>query len=298
MAWISRLPLAWIHRVGGWLGRLAYAVSGSYRVLVRDNAARAGLDAAQRIASVAHAGRMLAELPWLWLRAHHRPLGALVQWQGAELVDEVIAAGRGLVMLTPHLGCFEVVAQAYAERWGRDCPLTVLYRPARQAWLREWQHTARTRPGLHTAPATLAGVRQMLRALRRGEALGLLPDQVPPEGMGVWVPFFGVPAYTMTLAARLLDQSGAGWLVLWGERLDRGRGWRIHVRRPEPLPASSPGRDDEPFAAGARAINREMERVIGEAPEQYLWGYNRYKQPRKVEAASPDARTQQGADAR
>lgn len=280
LAWISRLSLGLIHRVGGALGWLAYALSPVYRRRLRANASRAGLSTTQRRESVAHAGRMLAELPWLWLRPANQPLGGLVQWRGAELIDDALAAGKGLLLLTPHLGCFEVLAQSYAERWGRDSPMTALYRPARQAWVRDWQETARDRPGLHTAPATLAGVRQMLRALRRGETLGLLPDQVPPQGMGVWVPFFGTDAYTMTLAARLQLQTGAAWLPFWGERLPGARGWCVHVHRPEPLVRAPGASDDEHLAACALAINRAMERLILSAPQQYLWGYNRYKQPR------------------
>ena len=88
----------------------------------------------------------------------------------------------------------------------------MVLRPARQAWLRELEETARDRPGLETAPANLAGVRQMIRALRQGQTVGLLPDQVPPEGLGVWVPFFGQPAYTMTLAARLDRGVFTAWL--------------------------------------------------------------------------------------
>jgi Kdo2-lipid IVA lauroyltransferase/acyltransferase len=129
----------------------------------------------------------------------------------------------------------------------------------------------------------------MLRALRRGETLGLLPDQVPPEGMGVWVPFFGADAYTMTLAAKLMLQTGAAWLVVWGERLPGGRGWCVRVHEPAPLPALPGATDDERVAASAAAINREMEQLILQAPQQYLWGYNRYKRPRaqpKTEAAS------------
>ncbi len=145
-------------------------------------------------------------------------------WAGATLIDDAHARGRGIVFLTPHLGSFEVTAQAYAERYAAEHgPITVLYRPARKPWLRDLVDTARGRPGLAAAPATLAGVRQMIRALRRGEAVGLLPDQVPPEGLGVWAPFFGKPAYTMTLAARLVQQTGATLLLAWGERLPAGR---------------------------------------------------------------------------
>jgi Kdo2-lipid IVA lauroyltransferase/acyltransferase len=139
---------------------------------------------------------------------------------------------------------------------------------------------SRARPGLATAPATLAGVRQLIRALRRGEAVGLLPDQVPPEGMGVWAPFFGKPAYTMTLAARLVQQTGAVPLLVWGERLARGAGYAVHfLPFEESLPA-----DASAQAESAAVINRAMERLILQRPQQYLWGYNRYKQPRALAA--------------
>jgi KDO2-lipid IV(A) lauroyltransferase len=194
----------------------------------------------------------------------------------------MLARGRGLVLLTPHMGSFEVSAQAYAERFGARQPITVLYRPARQAWLRELEETARARPALATAPANLAGVRLLMRALRRGETLGLLPDQVPPDGMGVWVPFFGQPAYTMTLAARLAQQTGAAVLSLWCERLPRGAGYVVRVSPlAHPLPES--GGDEAALQeASAVAINRSMEALIRKHPAQYIWGYHRYKRPRSV----------------
>ncbi|MGH8795633.1 MAG: lysophospholipid acyltransferase family protein [Caldimonas sp.] len=233
-------------------------------------------DAALAAAVAAEAGRLLLELPRLWLRPAGEPISPPVCWEGAEAIDAALALGRGVVFLTPHLGCFEVTAQAYAERYGpRFGPITVLFRPARKAWLRPLVGGSRTRPGLAAAPATLAGVRQMMRALRRGEAVGLLPDQVPPEGLGVWAPFFGKPAYTMTLAARLVQQTGAVPLAAWGERLPAGAGYAVHVAAfAEALPA-----DPAAQAESAAVVNRAMERLIRQRPEQYLWGYHRYKAP-------------------
>ena len=284
--WLSRRRLSTLHVLGGLLGWLAYGLSGSYRRRLVQNANLAGLPARNRRSAVAEAGRMVAELPWLWLRPTNRPLGSAVQWQGQALMDAAISEGRGLVVLTPHLGCFEVCAQAIAERYGDRTRLTAMYRPARQPWLRELEETARARPGLATAPAALAGVRQMIRALRRGESVGLLPDQVPPEGMGVWAPFYGQPAYTMTLATRLAQQTGAVLLLIWAARLRAGRGYVLRVSAPsQPLPSQA--LDDEALQlACAAAVNREMEGLIGQCPSQYLWGYNRYKQPRKVHAVT------------
>ena len=278
LAWLSRRPLWFLHAVGAALGWLTWALSPSYRRRFGANAARAGVAPSARREAVAEAGRMVLELPYLWLRPADAPLAPPVRMEGTRHIEDALAAGRGIVFLTPHLGCFEVTAQAYAERYGAaHGPITVLYRPARKRVLREVVDTARARPHVAAAPATLAGVRQMIRALRRGEAVGLLPDQVPPEGLGVWAPFFGEPAYTMTLAARLVQQTGATPLVAWGERLPHGRGFVVRI---SPLTEPLPFEDAHPADACAAAINRAMEALIRQCPQQYLWGYHRYKTPR------------------
>lgn len=318
LRWLSRRSLRSLHALGAWLGWTIYLFSPDYRRRVLRNAARAGVSVAQRRQSVAEAGKMATEGLRLWLRPVGEPIADPVHWEGEQLIDEALALSRGLVFLTPHMGSFETTAQAYAQRFGARQPITVLFRPARYRTLRELQEMARTRPALSTAPATLGGVRQMLRALRRGEAVGLLPDQVPPDGMGVWADFFGRPAYTMTLAARLALQTGAPILLAWCERLPAGGGFVLRLSRlAEPLPRrvadlSARQRDADASASRARAlaqprddaaalqqaqaevINRAMEVLILQCPQQYLWGYHRYKGPRQ---ASADAALAAEADA-
>ncbi len=269
----ARWPLGLLHALGAALGWLTWAASPTYRRRVSENARRAGYDFAAVRASIAHAGRMALETPRLWFGA---PVPVL--WQGDDWLEQAYASRRGIVFMTPHLGCFEITAQAAAARYHAEHgPITVLYRPSRQPALAEVVETARQRDGLETAPTTLAGVRQMIRALRAGQAVGLLPDQVPPEGLGLWSPFFGRPAYTMTLAARLIQQTGAVPLIAWGERLPRARGFRIHVLPfPESLSAD--------LETAVAQINRAMEGLIRQCPQQYLWGYGRYKTPRALAA--------------
>ena len=266
---LSRFPLWALHALGVLLGWASFLLSPSYRRRLLANAAQAGYSFAQVRGAVAHAGRMSAELPRLWMGA---PVPFF--WDGQAAVEAAYAQGKGVVFLTPHMGCFEVIAQALAARYAQaHGPLTVLFRPARQPWLASVMDGARERPGLDTAPTTLAGVRQMIKALRRGHAVGLLPDQVPPDGMGVWAPFFGRPAYTMTLAARLAQQTGAVPVLVWGERLPWGGGYKLHFQAmSEPLSAD--------LEAAVLQINQAMERLIRQDPSQYLWGYARYKQPR------------------
>jgi KDO2-lipid IV(A) lauroyltransferase len=265
----SFMPLALAHALGWGAGWLVFFASGVYRQRFLANARQAGFGWRRWLGAVGAAGKLVAELPRLWFGAPAR-----VVWEGAQHVDAALAQGRGVVFLTPHLGCFEITAQAYARRYGPLHPITVLFRPSRQPWLRSVVTSARNRPGLRTAPTTLAGVKQMIKALKKGECVGLLPDQVPPNGLGVWVPFFGRTAYTMTLSARLAQQTGAAIVLTWGERLSWGRGYRVHF---ETLSTTLP-------LDGAQAsalINQEMERLIRLCPQQYLWGYARYKQPRQ-----------------
>jgi KDO2-lipid IV(A) lauroyltransferase len=265
----SILPLWLLHILGAAMGWAAFLASSVYRRRFVDNAALAGYRFALVRAAVAHAGRMAAELPRLWLGA-----APPCRIEGEACLQQAYAAGRGVVFLTPHLGCFEMSAQAVARRWGATHgPITVLYRPARQPWLAKVMETARNRPGMQAVPTTLAGVRQMIKALRRGEAVGLLPDQVPPEGQGLWAPFFGREAYTMTLAVRLAQQTGATVLLARCERLSWGRGFDLRI---EPLPAPLA----DTLEAAVLQINQAMEHVIRQCPQQYLWGYARYKQPR------------------
>ena len=280
LRWLSGRPLSHLHAIGAFLGWLVYALSPSYRRRLRVNAQRAGVTTVQRRQSVGEAGKMVMESLRLWMRPSEQPIADPVHWEGEQLIDEALALGRGLVFLTPHLGSFEITAQAYAQRYGANKPITVMYRPARYRMLRELEEVARARAALATAPATIGGVRQMMRALKRGEAVGLLPDQVPPEGMGVWADFFGAPAYTMTLAARLAQQSGAPIVLAWCERLPAGRGFHLRLSRlAEPLPLQ--GKDAPALQqAQAEVINRAMESLIRQCPQQYLWGYNRYKRPR------------------
>ena len=158
--------------------------------------------------------------------------------------------------------------------------MTVLYRRPKQDWLAPLIETGRG-ANLTLAPADMSGVRLLLKALKSGEAAGMLPDQVPGKGEGVWVPFFGRPAFTMTLAARLAD-TGATVLLAFAERLHYGAGFHLKF-----LPLSAPLEGD--LAQRTAQINREIEGLIRSCPQQYLWGYNRYKEPRGAGAPPASA---------
>lgn len=275
-----RWPLWALHAVGHVAGWLVWCASPSYRRRFVANARQAGLGWRQMAAAIGHSGAMSLELPRLW-QGPPVPL----QWQGEDVLKQAYAQGRGVLFLTPHLGCFEVTAQALASRFGPvHGPLTVLYKPSRQAGLARIMQSARQRPGLKAVPTDMGGVRAMLKALRTGRSVGLLPDQVPPDGMGHWAPFFGKPAYTMTLAARLALQTGASVVLIWGERLPWGQGYRLHASAPAQALRSD-------VLVAAAQINQEMERLVRGCPAQYMWGYARYKNPPGQPSADAQADT-------
>ena len=272
---LSRLPLAWLHHLGALFGWLAWLGSPTYRRHLRENMVLAlGEEGARRArgAAIAHAGRTSLELPKIWLRPLDEVAARVVKVSGWELFEAASRQGKGILFLTPHLGCFEITAQ-YVSTFA---PVTVLYRPPKHAWLQTLIETGRARAQLHIAAADLSGVRALLKALRRGEAVGMLPDQAPRSGEGRWLDFFGKPAYTMTLAGKL-SESGATVIVVWAERLAGGAGYYFHLQHPtQPISGTVEQR--------AQQINQEIERLIRQCPEQYLWAYNRYKRPRGVEA--------------
>ena len=261
---LSVFPLPLMHALGAAAGWVVYFSSGAYRTRLNANLASAGFNHL-RGAAIREAGKNIFELPFIWCAPSHRVLNSasLHGWQHAQ---DALDAGRGVIFLTPHLGCFEIIAQVIASR----IPLTALYRPPKKATLRPLLEQARARPGLSLAPANLSGVRRLLKVLRQDGAIGLLPDQVPQAGEGVWAEFFGRPAYTMTLPARLWQMTGAPLVLCHAERLGFGRGFAVHFTRLDTPLTGDPMQQ-------ARIINAAMEALIARCPAQYFWSYNRYK---------------------
>jgi KDO2-lipid IV(A) lauroyltransferase len=265
---LSHLPLRSLHMLGHALGRLVYAMPGKYRERLQSNARQAGYDSPAFFRQAAgQAGAMILELAWVWFK----PAQSLARLQSPEecILDQARQERRGILFLTPHLGSFELSARHGAH----EHPLTVMFRPPRKAILAPVLEVARNASGVTAVPASRQGVRAFLKALRDRQAVGMLPDQVPREGDGVWAPFFGVPAWTVTLPGKLASMTGAIVILAACERLPRGQGWRMHyLRAPEPLP--------EDPTEQARVFNELMQSLIQRFPQQYLWGYHRYKRPK------------------
>jgi KDO2-lipid IV(A) lauroyltransferase len=264
----ARMPLAGLHFFGAGLGWLVYGLSPTYARHCRENLRASGLcrdESAYRStlnAVIAETGKSVTELCKVWFGSDAE-IAQLVTCDDWNVVDAARRAGKGIIFLTPHLGCFEISALYTAQR----LPLTVLYRPPKRAALEDIMRAGRARGQVSLAPANLKGVRLLYKALHRGDAIGILPDQAPGVGEGEWADFFGRPAYTMTLVARLRETSGAAVIMAFAERLAQGRGYRLHFKAV----------DADPLDTGA--LNQAVEAMVRTCPQQYLWGYNRYKVP-------------------
>lgn len=274
---LALLPLGANHALGAFAGRLAYSLSPRYRARILENLAASGLhppgEDLRRFAreNAAEIGKGASELAWALFRSDHA-VAKVRSRTGWEAVERLRGGHRPIIFVTPHLGSYDVAGRYL---W-KHLPILAMYRPHKIFWidqlLREGRNRGAAPDGTNVAPATVAGVRMVLKHLRRGGCSVVLPDQVPGLGEGEWVDFFGRPAYTMTLLGRLQEASGAAIVFCYARRLPRGEGYTMHFSALEaPLPADR--------REAARRVNAEVEKLVREAPSQYLWGYNRYKRP-------------------
>lgn len=265
-----KLPLFVLHGLGALFGRLAYRFDQRFKERIDINLKRAHiasddvtLKKLSRL-SVGEIGKCLMEAPAIWFNPPQKNFRWVRQCYGWHHVETALKMKKGIIFLTPHLGCFEITAQYYAHFH----PITVLFKRPKKDWLANIVLSGRRHSNIHLAEANIQGVKQLMQALKKGEAIGVLPDQVPSEGQGVWTNFFSQSAYTMTLVSKLAESSSATVLVGFGHRLSHGKGFEVYI---EPL-----GKDHSP-----QSINDKLETLIRKYPTQYLWNYQRFKNPNK-----------------
>ncbi|OSI14621.1 lysophospholipid acyltransferase family protein [Neisseria dumasiana] len=271
----AALPLPLLHVVGRVAGGLAFRVSASNRERIRKHLEIAGIRSDDRMvkAVLQETAKGGLELPVAFFRRPEEVAALFKEVHGWEHIQTALDNGQGLLLITPHIGSYDIAGRYISHRL--PFPLTAMYKPPKIKAFDEVMQAGRVRDKGRTAPANIQGVKQIIKALRAGEATIVLPDHVPdPQegGEGVWAGFFGKPAYTMTLAAKLAQIKGVKALFFCGERLPEGQGFVLHI---EPLQGGLTG-DKQHDAA---VINQNVENWIRRFPEQYLFAYNRYKHP-------------------
>jgi KDO2-lipid IV(A) lauroyltransferase len=266
------LPLKWLHRLGSLLGQLFIWLPNRERTITEINLrlcfpALSPMELKRlRDSSINAMGATLMEMAAIWFAPTKRVLAMVKQVTGSELLER--EQGQGLIILVPHLGCWEII--------GLELPtherVTSLYRPPRNRAYDTLVKQARERSGAVLVPTDATGVKRIYQTLREGGVTCILPDQQPRSDTGaVFAPFFGIPALTMLLTNRLARKTGAKVIYAYAERLAGGRGYHIHY-----LPADEKLRDEQPEVA-ATALNQGIESIIRQLPEQYQWSYKRFQ---------------------
>jgi Kdo2-lipid IVA lauroyltransferase/acyltransferase len=269
---LAHVPLPVAHALGAVIGTLAWIVPNKFTRRTRFHITRC-LPALGRVArerllfrALVESGKALVELPVIWSGPAARVARLVREARGADELARALAAGKGVIAVSPHLGSWEMVGLDYSRRH----PIVSMYRLQGNAW-DDVMKRGRERFGAKLVPSDRSGVRELLEGLRRGDTVGVLPDQDPPEGSGAFAPFFGIIAHTPVLASRLARRTGAAVLYIFAERLGWGRGFVLHI---VPAPVEVADADE---ARACAALNRGLEACIRRFPAQYWWGYARFR---------------------
>lgn len=264
---LSLLPLPVLHYLGSVLGRILLYRASKAKTHAIDNITQSGLFPNQVLQTVRKGfiemGKAILETPYIWNSSSQTIQKLMQKVHGWEAVEEGIKTNKGIIFIVPHMGCFEIASLYYALHH----PLTVMYRPPKKKWLRPLI-MGRKRDNITLAEANASGVRKLVRTLKDGGSVGILPDQTPNAGEGEWADFFGKPAYTMTLASKLAEKTEATIIIAFAERLPSGKGYVQHFKKVESI-------------ATTTLLNQAIEEQIKQSPNQYYWNYHRYKVSRK-----------------
>lgn len=270
---MSWLPLPLVHWLGEVLGRGLLFFSNDMRDIAWINIQRCfpSWTKTQQQAllsqSLQETAKAILELGTLWLRPIPRVLPLVRKVSGEEVLQQAIAKGKGVILVSPHLGAWEIVGLYASNHW----PMTSLYRPPRQPSVNGIMRQGRERAGAKIVPIGAAGIRALYKALGQGELVAILPDQDPGKMGGVFAPFFGIQANTMTLLSRLAGKTGATVLMTYAERLPKGRGYHLHFHATDAQLIEG----DE--IQKATVLNQAVEQCVLQQPSQYLWAYKRFK---------------------
>ncbi len=271
LALVGLLPLSWARLLARWQEIVLRHFDNDIHRITRINIqlARPALDARElhRLTCKSVQSTLVTafEMPLIWRRDNEWMNKKICRVENESIIIEARDAGTGLIAICPHVGNWEVFGRKLAE-YG---PTTSLYQPPRQEYMENMVRAGRERSGARLVPTNQRGIAALLRALRNDEIVGILPDQVPKGDAGAFAPFFGIPAYTMTLVYSLVKRTGCR--VILGYAIRSQRGFDIIFK-----PADDAIYDIE-MASSLAAMNRMVEQSTEEDFSQYQWAYKRFK---------------------
>jgi len=266
------LPLPLLRALARGLAALLWPLGGRLRDTIDVNLVAAypevGARYRRRLAQASFSATLqtAAETGRVWLRSRAPVHDDLCGVVGGALWERALSTGRGIVLLSPHLGNWELLGQFVTQR----IALTTLYEPPGLPALDALMQRGRSRDGAAIVPTDASGIRRLLRVLRGGGVIGVLPDQVPGRTAGGRnVAFMGVPCFTATLPVELLRRSGAQALFCFARRVPGG--FVVHFMAPEDALYDA---DND---VALQALNRGVESCLALAPAQYQWTYKRFR---------------------
>jgi KDO2-lipid IV(A) lauroyltransferase len=273
------LPMPFNHALGTIIGYLLYLLPSRIKHISRVNIemclTQHDTTARHRILrkSLINVGKAITETGPIWLWPQQKTLQLIRAVENEHLITQGLEQQKGVILLVPHLACWEIMGVYLTSRY----PMTMLYRPHRIQSLTQLMIEGRERQGGKLAPTDIQGVRLLIKSLKNNELTAVLPDQDPGYEKGEFAPFFGHPANTMTLLSKILQKTGARAISAYAERLPNGQGYHIHFYDADPDVNSSN------LTTSLTAVNREVEQLILRCPDQYQWGYPRFRrQPDKL----------------
>jgi Kdo2-lipid IVA lauroyltransferase/acyltransferase len=264
---LSKLGLKNVHRIGKYFGITYFWIRKKNYSLLIDNLDNAKIFTKINLAdaisiNTQELGKSILETFYLWASNQSIALSLVKNVYGLDCLKSMHSNGKGIIFLTPHLGCFEITSIFY----GAQNPITIMYRKARKNWMNDLMVKGRKKGMVKLATPDIQGLKKILLALKKGEAVGILPDQVADKGQGEWANFFGKPAYTMVLIKKLIQKTDANIVMAYGERLADGAGYNIYLEKV-----------DKKDITSTEDLNKQIERFIRKNPTQYYWSYDRYK---------------------
>ena len=270
----GKLPLELLRMIGFifswifWLSSKRYRLRFQKNWIIAKNHSAGAMENASLIKAISRAGNCVFDLPKIWCG---NDLNNKVEINGYKGIEPLLRQGKGLICLSPHLGSFELVPKIFSSQ----LPISILYKPSKNNHLEKLLKNLRPTKNVTMVQPNFSGVKKLVSAIKKGEIVGLLPDQVPPLDHGISQSFFGHPAYTMTLASKLILLTGAP--VIWTYVQYKKNGWRVTIE-----PWSLNELSNKNISEMTSEINQKVEELILKDPESYMWSYDRYRQPKKT----------------
>ena len=265
----SKLPLKINHLAGSLVGQLIYSINSKARKVASSNIEicfpeMSKVEKRMLVKkSLIETGKNLTESALIWNQSFDENEKYIRNIHGKQYLE----GNNKTILLVPHIGCWEITGRVIAL----TRPVTFLYKPLRKDEQNQYLFKRRNQGNLIMASADKSGVLKLQRALKEGQLIGILPDQDPGEEGTVMAPFFNKQVSTMTLLVRLAKKHQAKVVMLWANRLDKGRGFDLNF---EPLELNL---DSDDLLEQVTLMNKSIEGLIERFPEQYMWTYKRFK---------------------